>query len=118
VALFVLILVAVVVGQTWLDWRDERKAWVVPEWAKGVALGGAIGVLLATAATFATVWMRDEAGQWSDALGSRLFWPELVFLLGSLGIIVYAARKKRLRFVALLAALLIAAFWLGMAFGR
>ena len=43
-ALFVLILVGVVVTQTWLDWRDAKKAWSMPEWAKGMALGGVIAI--------------------------------------------------------------------------
>jgi len=34
VALFVLILVGVVVAQTWLDWRTRKKSWVMPEWAR------------------------------------------------------------------------------------
>ena len=42
VALFVLILVGVVVGQTWLDWRDSLKKWRIPDWAKGTGLAGVV----------------------------------------------------------------------------
>ncbi len=36
VALFVLLIVGVVVAQTWLDWRDTAKKWVLPDWAQGL----------------------------------------------------------------------------------
>jgi ABC-type uncharacterized transport system fused permease/ATPase subunit len=114
VALFVLILVGVVVAQTWLDWRDAKKTWVVPEWAKGMALGGVIAISLAASTSVAAVWLRDDSGQWTDAFSSRLFWPELVFVLCAMGILVLVARKKWLRLMLLLAGVLVAAFWLGM----
>jgi hypothetical protein len=114
VALFVLILVGVVVAQTWFDWRDAKKAWVIPEWAKGMALGGLIAVSLAAATSVAAVWLRDDAVQSAGGIGARLFWPELAFVGCGMGIIVVAARKKWLRFMLLLAGVLIAAFWLGM----
>jgi hypothetical protein len=114
VALFVLLLVGVVVAQTWLDWRDAKKAWIIPEWAKGVALGGVIAVSIAASTSVATVWLREDAGQWADALSSRLFWPELLFVLSGMGIIVVAARKKWLRLMLLVAGVVVVAFWLGM----
>jgi hypothetical protein len=112
--LFVLILVGVVVAQTWLDWRDAKKALVIPEWAKGMALGALIAVPLAAATSIATIWMREDSGQWTDAFSSRLFWPELLFLACAMGILVFALRKKRMRLFLLGAGVLVAAFWLGM----
>jgi hypothetical protein len=115
VALFVLILVGLVVGQTWLDWREARKDWVIPEWAKGMALAGVIAVSLAAGTSFASVWLQDDAGQWTAGFGSRFFWLELVFLLFVLGMIVLAARKKRLRWLLVITGVVTAAaFWLGM----
>jgi hypothetical protein len=114
VALFILILVGVVVAQTWFDWRDAKKAWIIPEWAKGMALGGLLAVSLAAATSVAAVWLRDDAGQSTGAFVTRLFWPELAFVACGIGIIVVAARKKWLRFMLLLAGVVIAAFWLGM----
>jgi ABC-type uncharacterized transport system fused permease/ATPase subunit len=111
VALFVLILVGVVVTQTWLD---AKKAWSMPEWAKGMALGGVIAISLTATTSVAAVWLRDDAGDWTDAFSSRLFWPELVFVVCAMGIWVVAARKKWLRLMLLLAGVLVAAFWLGM----
>jgi hypothetical protein len=45
---------------------------------------------------------------------ARLFWPELGFLLCGMAVIVVAVRKKRLRLMLILTAVLTAAFWIGM----
>ena len=37
-ALFILLAIALVVGQSWLEWKDTRQRSVLPEWAKGVGL--------------------------------------------------------------------------------
>ena len=113
-ALFVLVLIGVVVAQTWFDWRDTKKARVVPEWAKGMALGGLLAVPLAAAATVFSIWIRQDSGQWSDGFSSRAFWPELILVLAAMGVLVVAVRKKSLRFMLLLAGVVIAAFWLGL----
>ena len=112
--LFVLIAVGVVVAQTWLDWRDSRKQWVVPEWARGLALGGALTVCLTAASSYASVWLQDPASSWGSAMGSRLFWPEAALLAAVLGILVVVARKKRMKLAVFLSALVIAAYWLGL----
>lgn len=114
-ALFVLLIVGVVVAQTWMDWRDARKDWVVPQWAKGAALAGVIAICLTEATSFASVWMRDSAGQWSAGISSPLFWPEAGFLLCAMGIIIAGARKKKIKLMLVLSGVLMAAFWLGMA---
>jgi hypothetical protein len=114
VALFVLLIVGVVVAQTWMDWRDTRKDWKVPEWAQGLALAGVVAICMTEATSFASVWMRDAAGQWSAGLGSRLFVPEAIFLVLTMGIIVASLRKKRIRLMLVLTGILTAVFWLGM----
>jgi hypothetical protein len=114
VALFVLIVVGLVVAQTWLDWRDSKRAWVMPDWAKGMALGGIVAVTMASATSFASVWLRDESGQLTGGFGSRLFFAEAGFLLALMGVIVFAARKRWLRMALLLACMLVAAVVLGM----
>jgi hypothetical protein len=114
VALFVLILVGVVVAQTWIDWRDARKKWIVPDWAKGTALAGAVGASLAAIASFASVWIQDSASQSGPETMSKLFWPELAFLLCMMAVIVVSVRKKRLRLTLLLAGIVVGAFWLGV----
>jgi hypothetical protein len=114
VALFALMLVGVVVAQTWFDWRDEKKSWVVPEWAKGMALGGVIAVSLAATTSVASVWLREGAGQWTGALAPKVFWPETVFLVCMMGIVVFAIRRKRIRLMFLLAVVLVEALWLSM----
>jgi hypothetical protein len=113
VALFVLIVVGLVVAQTWLDWRETRKDWVMPEWAKGTALAGIVAVSLASATSFASAWMEDVSGQSAGGFASKAFWPQLAFLLAMLAIIVFALRKKKLRLMLLLAGCLIA-FGLGV----
>jgi hypothetical protein len=115
VALFVVVVVGIVVAQTWLDWRDAKKNWILSEWAKGLALAGVIGISLTAAASFASFWIQDSAGQSEGGPGTRLFWPELGYLLCAMGIIVFAVRKKRLRLMLLLTGLLIEVFWLGLA---
>ena len=114
-ALFVLILVGVVVAQTWTDWRDSLKSWHFPEWAKGVALGGTVGILIAAASSFATVWLRDSAAHLTGGFDSPYFWLELAFLIATMGIIVVATRRKRVRIVLLVACTLAAIVWLGIA---
>jgi hypothetical protein len=114
VALLVLVLVAIVVAQTSFDWRDTKKAWSVPEWGKGIALGGLMAVSLAASTAFVSVWMREEAGDWTGGLGSAHSWLELGFSLAMLGIVVYGIRKKRLRLMVLLGCALITALVLGM----
>ena len=113
-ALFVVAVVAVVIAQTWLDWRDAKRDWVLPEWAKGLALAGVIAASLTGVTSLASSWLQDSTGQWAGGLGSRLFWPELGFLLCAMGIIVAGVRKKRMRLMLVLTGLLTAAFWLGM----
>lgn len=113
-ALFVLILVAIVVAQTWFDWGDTKRGWSVPDWGKGIALGGLIAVSLAASSAFASVWMRQEAGEWTGGFGSSRFWVELGCSLAMLGILVYGIRKKRLRLTMLLGCALITAMVLGM----
>ena len=113
-ALFVLVVAGVVVAQTWLDWRDAKKDWVVPEWAKGLALAGAIAASLTATISFASSWMQDSASASNSVFNARLFWPELGFLLCAMAAIVIALRKKRLRLMLILTAVLTAAFWIGM----
>src|ERR1700730_3466229 len=110
-ALFVLIVVGVVVAQTWLDWRDACKDGVLPEWAKGLALAGALGALLTAATSSASFLMQDAAANGGAEFGYGLFWPELGFLLFAMAIVLFAVRKKRMRVLLVLSALLIAAFW-------
>jgi hypothetical protein len=114
VALFVLILVGMVVAQTWVDWRDTRKKWIIPDWAKGAALAGVIAVSLAAISSYASVWIQDSATQPGPDTMSKLFWPELVFLVCMMGVIVFSVRKKRLRLMLLLGVVVIGAFCLGV----
>jgi len=112
VALFILLVVGLVVAQTWLDWRDAKKDWVLPDWAKGMALAGVLAASLTAASSFASSWLQDTAGQWTLALTSRLFWPELGFVLCAMGIVVFALSRKRLLLMLLLMGILTECFLL------
>jgi len=113
VALFVLLVVGIVVAQTWLDWRDTQKDWIIRDWAKGTALAGLVGVCLAAVSSYASVWL-EGASQSSSGVASKQFWPELGFLVCAMTIVIVATRKKRLRLMLLLTGVVIAAFWLGI----
>lgn len=113
--LLVLTLVAIVVAETWFDWRDAKRSRPIPEWGKGVALGGLAAVSIAASSAFASVWIRDEAGDWTGGFGAPRFWLEIAFALAMLGVIVYGIRKKRLRLMFLVSCALIVVFALGMA---
>ncbi len=113
-ALFVLVVVGLVVAQTWFDWRDAKKDWAVPEWAKGTALAAAVAASLTAVASFASFWLQDSAAASTGPFNSHMFWPELGFLLCAMGAIIIAIRKKHLRLMLILTGVLTAAFWIGM----
>lgn len=110
-ALFVLIVVGIVVAQTWVDWRQTRKDWVFPDWAKGTALAGAIAVSLAAMTAFTSVWLQDTSNDWAASFGNRSLWLQIAFLIATLGVIVVAIRKKQLRIVCLIAAAVLVVIW-------
>ncbi|MGH9716574.1 MAG: hypothetical protein ACRD4R_07595 [Candidatus Acidiferrales bacterium] len=113
--LFVIVVVGLVVAQTWLDWRETNRTWVVPEWAKGLALAAVAAISLTSATSFASSYLQGEAGNWSMELSSRRLWFELGFLVCTMGLIVLGARKKHLRlalFTAGIAAAVVC--WVGM----
>lgn len=112
-ALFVLIAVGVVVAQTWLDWRDSRKNWLLPDWVRGLALAGAVTACVTAATSYATVWIGDPASNWSSSPMPRTFWPELAFLACLMGVIVAAVRKKRVGLGLLLGGVVLFGYWLG-----
>jgi carbohydrate-selective porin OprB len=115
VALFVLVVIGLVVSQTWLDWRETKRNWVVPEWAKGLALAAVAAISLTSATSFASSWFLGETDNWSTELTSRRLWFQLGFVVCTMGLIVLGARKKRLRlalFMAGIAAAIIC--WVGM----
>lgn len=111
-ALFVLLIVGVVVAQTWIDWRETHKQASIPEWAKGAALASVLAVSLALATSYASAWIDGTVHFASDG-GSRYFWPEAGFVLCALGFGIAAARKKRFRWMLITAAILAGAIWAG-----
>ncbi len=113
---FVLIIIAVVVAQTWHDWRKSSKDLVLPEWAKGLALGGVLAISTAGLASFASTWMQDPTNQLGGILESHQFWPEAGLVAISAAVILLMARERRLPWMLLLAGMLVAAFCVGAVF--
>ncbi len=114
-ALFVIVVIGLVVAQTWRDWRDTKRNWVVPDWAKGLALAAVAAISLTSATSFASSVLAGEAGNWTADLSSRQAWFEMGFVVCTMGLIVLGAHKKRLRlaiFMAGIAAAIIC--WVGM----
>ncbi len=115
--LFVLIIIAVVVAQTWHDWRKHNKDLVLPEWAKGLALGGVLAISIAGLASFASAWIQDPRSQLGGMLESHELWPQVGLVAISAAVILLMARKRRLPWMLLLAGMILAAFWVGSVFG-
>lgn len=112
-ALFVILVVAIVVSATWLDWRDTRKGSLIPDWAKGTALAGVVAVSLTLAASYASAWI-EGTEHLSAGVDSALFWPDLGFLACTVGLIVASVRSKRFRWVFVSTGILVGAIWFGL----
>ncbi|HKS68598.1 MAG TPA: hypothetical protein VJR26_15255 [Candidatus Acidoferrales bacterium] len=111
-ALFVLLVVGVVVAQTWLDWRDTRKGSRIPDWARGTALASVLAVSLAVATSYASAWIEGDEPL-SPSAGSRLLWPQICFLICTMGLLIAAARNKRHRWVFVAAGVVVGVLWVG-----
>src|SRR3984885_1733807 len=95
-ALFVLVVVGLVIAQTWFDWRDAKRNWVIPEWAKGMALAGAIAASLTAAASYASSSLVESGAHPAIVFNAPPFWPDLGFMLCGMPVIGVSVRKKRL----------------------
>lgn len=115
-AFFVLVVVGLIVAQTWIDWRRTRQEWIFPDWAKGTALAAAVGVSLAAIAGFAVVWLQDAAAQEPNAFVSRSLWMQIAFLTAAMLAIVLAIRKERMRLLFLFAAAFLIVLWVSASF--
>jgi hypothetical protein len=113
-ALFIVLIVGLVVGQTWWDWRDVQRHEALPEWAGGAALAGMVAAAFTGITSMGSVLYEHTVSEIQNDFGSGLFWPELIFLLCTLGVIVVAVRKKSARTLLLLAGILVFALWLGL----
>src|SRR3984885_11983200 len=115
VALLVLLVVALIVGQTWVDWRETRRQRVMPEWVSGLALAAFVATPLTASASFASMWYQDSLGLNGNGVGAW-FWFEAGFALCAMGIVIAATRKKRLRTLIILSSLLTVALWFSLSF--
>jgi len=113
-ALFVVLIVALVIGQTWWDWRDVKRGPAVPHWIGALALAGLLAASLSGATSMGSVLYQHTVGELQSGLGSSMFWAEFAFLLCGLGVIIAAVRKKSVRTLLLVAGVLSFALWLGI----
>lgn len=111
-ALFVLLIVGVVIALTWVDWRDAHRQTAIPPWAKGAAFGSVLAVSLALASSYASAWLEGSVHFAADS-SSRMLWPEIGFLLATMGFGVAAVRSKRFRWMFVTAGILVGALWIG-----
>ena len=109
-ALFVLLIVGVIVAQTWIDFRDESRNLSLPDWAKGTALSGVVAALLTAAASFASYWLENAGNPAESAFVPDRFWPELAFVASVMAIMIAAIRKHRIRVLMLFVGLVTAVF--------
>jgi len=115
VALLILFVVILVVAQTWMDWRTTILRSPIPEWASGLAIAALVSTPLAASASFASIWYQDSLGLAGTGI-SAWFWFEAGFALCAMGIVVAATRKKRLRTLLVLSAMLTIALWFSLTF--
>jgi len=116
VAFFVLVVVGLIVAQTWADWRRTRQESIFPAWAKGTALAGTVAVSLAALTGFAVVWLQDSASQQANALSNRSLWLQIAFVSAAMLSIVVAIRKERMRLFFLVAAAFLIVLWVSASF--
>ena len=110
VALFVLLIVGIVVAQTWIDFRDANKDFVLPDWARGAALAAVVATLLTGAASFASSYLQEAGSPGDPSFVPRAFWPELALVVCAMAIMVAAMKKNRLRIMMLFIGLATAIF--------
>jgi polyferredoxin len=112
-AIFILLAIALVVGQSWLEWKDTRQRSVLPEWAKGVGLACMVAICLTAGTSFAGYWFQESMS--ADGTGSS---PWLLLQIGlvlcGMAAIVFAVRRKKLRTVLIISGVVAAFGWLGM----
>lgn len=111
-ALFVLLIVGIVVVQTWIDWRDTHRQVLIPEWAKGAALASVLAVGLALATSYASAWI-DGTVHFAADTDARALWPQIGFLLATIALGAAAVRNKRFRWIFVAAGIVLGALWVG-----
>jgi hypothetical protein len=114
-ALFAVFIVALVVGLTWWDWRDMERQSGLPQWIGGLALAGTLAATLTGFTSMGSILYARTVGELRAGFGSPSFWPQCVFLLCGLGVIILSVRKKSMRALFFLALVLTFGLVLGLA---
>lgn len=113
-ALFTILIVALVVGLTWWDWRDLQRKSGFPQWIGSLALAGIVAACFTGFTSMSSILYAHTVGELRAGFGSAAFWPEAAFLLCGLAVILAAVRKKSPRSLLLLAGVLTLALALGI----
>jgi hypothetical protein len=112
VALFVVFVLGLVVAQVISDWRRTHHGFALAGRDGGLAVGA---VFAAAMATGISLFEQKTAGEWPVRSSSNFFWPQLLFTLITMGIVVFAVRKKRAPVIIALAAILLVVLCLSLA---
>ncbi|HEV2288411.1 MAG TPA: hypothetical protein VGR81_05595 [Candidatus Acidoferrales bacterium] len=113
-ALFIVLIVGLVVGQTWWDWRETQRKSALPQWIGGLALAGMVAAVVTGLGSMGSVLYQHALSELQGPSSSAFFWPEAGFLVCGLAVVVIATRKKSVRTLLFVAAILALALWLGM----
>ncbi len=114
-ALFAIFIVALVVGLTWWDWRDIERESGLPQWIGGLALAGIAAASLTGFTSMGSILYAHTVSELQAGFGSPSFWPESMFLLCGLAVIIVSVRKKSVRTLLVLASVLTFGLLLGLA---
>jgi hypothetical protein len=97
-----------------MDWSEDRRTWLLPDWAKGVGLAGVLAISLTAGTTFAVYCYQESASNPTTGVTSWL-WLELGFLLCGLGVVLASVRRKRVRTLLIISAIFTVILWIGLA---
>lgn len=114
-ALFAVFIIALVVGFTWWDWREIERASALPKWIGSLALAGLLAASLTGFGSMGSVLYAHTVGELQAGFGSSTFWPQCIFLICGLGVIILSVRKKSMRSLFVLAGILTFGVLLGLA---
>ncbi len=107
-ALFPVLIVGMVLAQTWWDWREAHHRFAWPRWAGTLVFGSFFAAAFSAAIPLAvSLFGRKNASEGAGSFGSGLLWLQIAFVLAAMSIVVFAVRRKRPRILVGLAVLLL-----------
>jgi hypothetical protein len=110
VVLFVVIIAAVVVGQTWLDWREAERRCPAPAWLALLAVAAVVSISVSVSLSAASSFYQEALAGWRTGSAA---WSQAVFLISMTALVAAAVWTRRMRVLLLVTAGLTTAVWLG-----